>query len=246
MNCTKLCFLLVCFMMCFAPAWAESAMPQLLDAKLEIISGQVKLTSVVSAKTDIYTSSVDLRAGDLLETLRDSKAALVYADGTIMRLKERTLVEVQPLSIKVFKGKTWYKFTKRGTEFKIETPTLVAGIRGTEFEIAVGSRKRTSLSVTEGAVEARSRKSKRGMVVRSGFATHCDPESDMARPYKFNVDLKKAEWADAEWQPRVDENDIYRLFLRYQNLKYEFGEGDTRTQEAFKQMEALKSKMNKK
>jgi len=245
MNCTKLCFLFVCFIMCFTSAWAENSKLVALDAKLERISGQVKLTRVGSARTDVITQSVDLYAGDLLETLRESKATLVYADGTLMRIKERTLVEVQPLSIKVFKGKTWYKFTKRGTEFKIETPTLVAGIRGTEFEIAVGSRKRTSLSVTEGAVAARSRKTNRGLVVRSGFATHCDPESDMARPYKFNVDLKKAEWADAEWEPRVDEDDIYRLFLRYQNLKYEFGEGDARTQDAFKQMETLKSKMNK-
>ncbi|PKL50989.1 MAG: hypothetical protein CVV42_01420 [Candidatus Riflebacteria bacterium HGW-Riflebacteria-2] len=246
MNRTKLCFLFVCFIMCFTTAWAETSTLVALDARLEIISGQVKLTRVGSAKTDVITQSVDLYAGDLLETLRESKATLVYGDGTLMRIKERTLVEVQPLSIKVFKGKTWYKFTKRGTEFKIETPTLVAGIRGTEFEIAVGSRRRTSLSVTEGAVEARSRKTKRGMVVRSGFATHCDAESDMARPYKFNVALKKAEWADAEWEPRVDENDIYRLFLRYQNLKYEFGESDARTQDAFQQMDKLRNKVNPK
>ena len=246
MNRTKLCFLLVCFVMCFTSAWAENGDPLALDAELEIISGQVKLTRVGSAKTDIFTESVPLCAGDLLETLRGSKATLVYKDGTLMRIKERTLVEVQPLSIKVFKGKTWYKFTKRGTEFKIETPTLVAGIRGTEFEIAVGSRKRTSLSVTEGAVEARSRKTRRGMVVRSGFATHCDPESDMSRPYKFNVALKKAEWADADWEPKVDEDDLYRLFLRYQNLKYEVGENDARTQDAFQQMEAIKKKINKK
>ena len=221
-------------------AWADSSKLVALDARLDIISGQVKLTRVGSTRTDVITQSVELCSGDLLETLRESKATLVYGDGTIMRIKERTLVEVQPLSLKLFKGKTWYKFTKRGTEFKIETPTLVAGIRGTEFEVAVGSRKRTSISVTEGAVAVRSRKSQRGMLLRSGFATHCDPDSDMVKPYKFNVDLKNAEWATADWQSNGDSNDVNRLFIRYLNLKYEYGDSDSRTQDALKQLEAVK------
>ena len=237
MKCTKLCFLILCFMMCLNSAWADQLVA--LDAKLDIICGQVKLTRVGSAKTDVVTQAVELYAGDLLETLRESKATLVYGDGTIMRIKERTLVEVQPLSIKVFKGKTWYKFTKRGSEFKIETPTLVAGIRGTEFEVAVGSRKRTSLSVTEGAVAARSRLSKRALLVRAGFATHCDTDSDLVKPYKFNAELKKAEWSEADWQPKAESE--YQLFLRYMNLKYEYGENDARTEEARKAHEKFKA-----
>ncbi|HAE41212.1 MAG TPA: hypothetical protein DCG57_21650 [Candidatus Riflebacteria bacterium] len=244
MKCTKLCFLFICFMMCFTSAWADGSQLVALDAKLDIISGQVKLTRVGSAKTDVVTQSVDLYAGDLLETLRESKATLVYGDGTIMRIKERTLIEVQPLSIKVFKGKTWYKFTKRGTEFKIETPTLVAGIRGTEFEVAVGSHKRTSLSVTEGAVKAVSRRSKRGLLVRAGFATHCDSDSDLVKPYKFNVDRKKAEWTDAEWQSKAENE--YQLFLKYMNLKYEYGENDSRTEDARKAHDKFKAAEQKK
>lgn len=232
MNCTKLCFLVIGFIMCFTSVYADGSQLVALDAKLEIISGQVRLTRVGSTKTDVITQAVELYAGDLLETLRESKATLIYGDGTSMRLKERTLVEVQALSIKVFKGKTWYKFTKRGSEFKIETPTLVAGIRGTEFEVAVGSNRRTSLAVFEGAVAAKSRKSGRGMLIRGGFATHCDSASDMAKPYKFDVARKRSEWADTEWQAQADDNDIYRLFLRYQNLKYEYGIDDPRTLEA--------------
>ncbi len=242
MNCTKLCFLVLGFVMCLTSAYAGGSQLVALDAKLEIISGQVKLTRVGSTKTDVITQSVELYAGDLLETLRESKATLVYGDGTSMRLKERTLVEVQALSLRVFKGKTWYKFTKRGSEFKIETPTLVAGIRGTEFEVAVGSSRRTSLAVFEGAVAAKSRLSKRGMLVRGGFATHCGPESDMSKPYKFNVDKKRAEWADAEWQPQADDNDTYRLFIKQLNLKYEYGADDPRTIEALENYKAAEQK----
>ena len=189
-------------------------------------------------KTDVITQSCELYAGDLLETLRESKASLVYADGTTMRIKERTLVEVQPMSIKVFKGKTWYKFTKRGTEFRIETPTLVAGIRGTEFEVAVSSRKKASISVMEGAVAVNSIAKGKGMVLRPGFATHCEPGDTLVPAYKFNVDMKKAEWAAAEWQQSAaGAEDVNSLYIKYVNFKNEFGADDARTLEA---LQALK------
>jgi hypothetical protein len=211
-----------------------------LDAKLQILAGQVKLTRVGRANTDLLTKGVKLYAGDLLETLRESKARLTYSDGTVMKIKARTLIEVQPLSLKVFKGKTWYKFTKRGTEFRIETPTLVAGIRGTEFEVAVSSRKKSSVSVTEGAVAVRSRKSGKGMVLRQGFATHCEPGKELVPAYKFNVKRKDAEWKVNFSGSLEKTNDINKLFIRYLNFKAEFGDADPKTQEALQALEAAK------
>lgn len=242
MKRTALCFLVFCMVFSFSALWAEEARLVPLDARLEIVSGQVKLTRVGSAKTDIISQAVDLFAGDLLETLRESKAALTYKDGTVMKIKERTLVEVQPMSIKVFKGKTWYKFTKRGTEFKIETPTLVAGIRGTEFEVAVSSRKKASVSVTEGAVSVKGKASGKGLLLRPGFATHCEPGSDPVPAYKFNVDLKNSEWSGSDWESKTGKDDINARFFRYMNLKYEYGEDDARTKEALKAFEEMKNK----
>ncbi|GAB4279070.1 MAG: hypothetical protein Kow0029_22770 [Candidatus Rifleibacteriota bacterium] len=246
MKRTALCFLVICFLISTVSAWAETAKLIKLDAKLEILSGQVKLTRVGSAKTDIIAKDVELFAGDLLETLRESKAVLSYSDGTIMKIKPRTLIEVQPLSIKVFKGKTWYKFTKRGTEFRIETPTLVAGIRGTEFEVAVTSRKKASVSVMEGAVAVRSKAGKKSLLLRPGFATSCEPGEDLVAAYRFNLDKKNAEWNGAEWKNSADVSDINKLFINYLNLKYEYGDEDARTQEALKTLEAAKKKSQKK
>ncbi len=241
MNRSVLCFLFVFCLFSFSAAWAEPVKLVPLDAKLEIISGQIKLTRVGSTKTDLITQSCELYSGDLLETLRESKASLVYGDGTTMRIKERTLVELQPMSIKVFKGKTWYKFTKRGSEFKIETPTLVAGIRGTEFEVAVSSRKKTSVSVVEGAVAVNSTTKGRGLVLRPGFATHCEAGSTLVPAYKFNVDMKKAEWAVADWQKSsAAPEDVNRLFIKYLNFKNEYGVDDSRTQESLQALEAAK------
>ncbi len=247
MKRTYLCFLTIFCLLLSSAAWAGSQRMIKLDAKLEIVSGQVKLTRVGSTKTDIINESVELYAGDLLETLRESKAVLRYSDGTTMRIKPRTMVELQPLTIKVFKGKTWYKFTKRGTEFRIETPTLVAGIRGTEFEVAVTSRKKASVSVLEGAVAVSSKATRRGgMLLRPGFATHCDVGQDLVAPYKFNMAKKQADWKDDEWAKAGDTLDVNKLFINYLNLKYEYGDEDPRTIEAFENLENAKKKNGKK
>ena len=62
MNRTVLCFLLsvFCLVFCNATFAAEDLVE--LDAKLEIISGQVKLTRVGSNKTDVIDESCQLYA----------------------------------------------------------------------------------------------------------------------------------------------------------------------------------------
>ncbi len=241
MKRTALCFLMICLLLSTATVWSQEVKVVPLDAKLDILSGQVKLTRVGNAKTDIINQAVKLYAGDLLETLRESKATLVYSDGTTMKIKPRTLIEVQPLSIKVFKGKTWYKFTKRGTEFRIETPTLVAGIRGTEFEVAVSSRRKSSISVVEGKVAVKSKKSGKGLLLRPGYATHCEVGRDLVQAYNFNVEKKKSEWPSADWNGKSPD-DINKMFIKYLNLKAEYGESDPKTKDALKALESAKRK----
>lgn len=245
MKRTTMCFLLTVLCMILSTATFAEEELIALDAKLEIVSGQVKLTRVGSTKTDVISEPCQLYAGDLLETLIDSKATLTYEDGTNMRIKERTLVEVQPMSIRVFKGKTWYKFTKRGTEFRIETPSLVAGIRGTEFEVAVSSRKKSSVSVVEGAVAVRGN-AEGNALLTEGLAAYADAEGDLSKPVQFNAELKKAEWNDAEWKANPsDSTDINKLFLDYVNLKNEYGEDDVRVLEAKQKVEAARKATRK-
>ncbi len=224
-----------------APLYANEA-PEPLDASLEILQGQVKLTRVGTSRSDVISEPCQLYSGDLIETLRDSKAVLKYSDGTEMRLKERTLLEVAPMSVRVFKGRTWYNFTKRGTQFKIETPTLVAGIRGTHFEVAVSSRNKAAVSVFEGAVEVRGSQ-KGALVLRPGFAAHADASGNLSAPYKFDAERHAQDWTSAEWTTENKMKKINMLFLKYINIKNEYGENDSRTLEA---KEALRREQNRK
>lgn len=217
-----------------------------LDVKLDILAGQIKLTRIGNTKSDIISRPCQLYAGDLLETLRDTKSMLTYADGTTMKLKERTLIEVQPSSIRVFRGKTWYKFTKRGTEFKIETPSLVAGIRGTEFEVAVTSRRKTSVSVLEGAVFTNSKARGRGALVTAGEAISCDYQKPLSNKFSFNVEDKNNEWNNSEWDVvSATPTDVNSLLLNYLNFKNEFGDEDARTIEMKRALDKARAKENK-
>ena len=235
------CFLLVLVTLGVTAAAAAERAAQPLDVNLRIISGQIKLTRVGQTLSDVINKGVPLFAGDLIETLRESRAELLYKDGTRMRLKSRTLVEVQPAALKLFKGKTWYKFTKRGSGFQIETPSLVAGIRGTIFEVSVNSKGKSVLSVMEGAVEVTGKSSPNSLIVREGYATHCGQGDELVSAYRFNTKLKEAEWKEAEWKPS-DESDIGQRFINYMNLKGEYGPDDPRTQELLERERELREK----
>lgn len=224
---------------------AQKADPELLDIKLTILSGQLKLTRVGTSETALIKEPVQLYSGDIIETLREAKAVLNYSDGTEMRIKPRTMVEVRPTSLRVFKGRTWYRFVKRGSEFRIETPTLVAGIRGTEFEVSVSSKNKSFLMVMHGAVAAKSKISNKGVLLRPGFAVHCDAGKDLSSPYSFDVETRKQDWTDSLWQNGSEKDDINTRFIRYLNYKYEYGDEDPKTLDALEQLNEIKNSNNK-
>ncbi len=243
MRSTRVSFFLLTLLLAVSvSAFATEPALQPVDAKLNILGGQVKLTRVGKTLSDVYNSGFPLFAGDLIETLRESKAELVYGDGTVMRIKPLTLIEVQPTALKMFKGKTWFKFTKRGTEFVIETPSLVAGIRGTVFDVAVSSRGKSVLSVMEGAVAVKgSKDAGKRVFVKAGYATHSETGKGPVLPYQINVEKKNNEWKTVEWIPS-NENDAGQLYLNYSNLNAEFGPEDPRTIEAKRVLEEAQAK----
>jgi len=91
---------------------------------------------------------------------------LTLPDNSVLRLAPNTLFELnralfpkkKPLhfSCKVFLGSVWAKITRalgqaRGT-FHTETPSAVAGVRGTAYNLKVAADQSTDISVYEGEV----------------------------------------------------------------------------------------------
>jgi len=237
--------LVVAMIFSLATAYAtENAVPEPLDVKMSIVNGQVELARVGKSLSDVFSARYQLGAGDIIETMQESKAELVYQDGTTMRMKPLTKVEVQPTSLKIFKGNTWHKFTKRGTEFLIETPSLVAGIRGTTFDVAVSSKGKSILAGVEGKGGVRGAEGGE-LLITDGKYVGCEPGYAPGAPLIFDVDKKKAEWNEAEWKT-VTNDDISQRLANYINLKSEYGPSDPRTIEALKHVEEAKKAMKQK
>ncbi len=102
-----------------------------------------------------------LHSGDIIRTGRNSQASLIFTD-------DKSLVKLRPQSQLVIKGKRekknvkktlfmrlgtlWAKVTK-GNLFRVETPSGVAAVKGTEFEVSIDQSGTMTVTCFEGIVE---------------------------------------------------------------------------------------------
>jgi len=75
---------------------------------------------------------------DEIETGLRSQAEIVWPDdGVKLKLKPRTRLQVASNSIRLHHGDTWVNVLRKGTHFEVQTPNLVAAVRGTIFSTNV-------------------------------------------------------------------------------------------------------------
>jgi hypothetical protein len=101
---------------------------------------------------------------DQLRTDVESSAEVRWVNGGVLRMAEHSTMSVteQPKEentsepgVKVLQGRVWanmQKISNTGKKFSIESPTAVAGIRGTVFRVDVGADSSTDVLVYEGKV----------------------------------------------------------------------------------------------
>lgn len=101
---------------------------------------------------------------DQIRTDAESFAELRWVNGGVLRIAEQSTLAVteQPKEenskdpgAKLLKGRVWanmQKISNTGKKFGIESPTAVAGIRGTVFRVDVGADSSTVVLVYEGKV----------------------------------------------------------------------------------------------
>nr|MBC8489556.1 FecR domain-containing protein [Bacteroidota bacterium] len=90
-----------------------------------------------------------------------SLASIMFLDATQLKIREKTTFTIRSerlekralkTDLKINKGEMWLKVPE-GSTFRIETPTSVASVKGTEINIFVDEDGATTLTVIEGAVE---------------------------------------------------------------------------------------------
>jgi hypothetical protein len=100
--------------------------------------------------------------GDKVRTLKDSALALQFGKKTQMRVNALSTFTVETLDPKKPKpnqvnfkvGEAWTKIDDKDEKviFAVKTPVATAGVRGTEFDVAVDEEGKSKVSVIEGVV----------------------------------------------------------------------------------------------
>lgn len=133
------------------------------ENRVVLARGNVTVRSNDGARDAVI--GMTLAEGDQIRTGRDSSVRLLLASSAVVDLSENTSMVVtrasstQKTSIKIWSGRLWARVTKMfgSSEFEVEGPNAVAGVRGTEFVVEVASDGSTDINVLDGSVAVQNR-----------------------------------------------------------------------------------------
>jgi hypothetical protein len=142
------------------PALAQTAKPSPDPAGAAV--AVIPATSATLAKKErTLVAGQDVFGGDVIKTSEAGQAQIVFKDNTRLAVGPDSSVTIDKFVL-AGDGGAALKFTKGAFRFitgkgahsaySLETPTATIGIRGTKFDIAVGSEG-TAVIVFKGAVE---------------------------------------------------------------------------------------------
>jgi hypothetical protein len=133
------------------------------DAFIAGITGKVQYKEKDEAEWVDADLNMCLYVGDIVRTLKDSGAALQFGNKVQVKLNGLAQFKVtaadpkkplpNQLDLKV--GEAWAKIDDKNEKvvFQVKTPSALAGVRGTEFDVAVDEEGKSKVSVLEGVVK---------------------------------------------------------------------------------------------
>ncbi len=145
---------------------------QQVAGRLITIRGQVEVLTGAWAPA---TLNQDLFAGNTVRTLAQSRAVLLLADETQLKLNANTELQLQAVNessslitristagarteqsiMNLRSGQLYVRSKKTPARVRVNTPAVTAAIRGTEFDIQVGADGETRATVLEGSIDYR-------------------------------------------------------------------------------------------
>jgi hypothetical protein len=101
-----------------------------MEGRVSFVLGDVFINDQAASEGDAVSE------GDVIRTGPDSAAEVEIKDFSIFHIKENTEVEIEDIltspKVKVRKG--WFLIiVRKDTPFEVDTPTVLAGVRGTVF-----------------------------------------------------------------------------------------------------------------
>ena len=108
--------------------------------------------------TELNDKQVELPSGSFVKTA-DGGAQVLLADNSLLSLDKNTEVQIKADGGKTdllqLAGNTWNRVEKltSGNGFRVETPSIIAAVRGTEFGVLVAGEQQSDVFVTESNVQ---------------------------------------------------------------------------------------------
>ncbi|RZI78403.1 MAG: LysM peptidoglycan-binding domain-containing protein [Variovorax sp.] len=145
--------------------WVRPA--SMTTVKVEFVQGEAtgRMPALDAAPPTALATGDAVTEGTRLQIPKDGYLRLRLADGSVVRVQADSDIELKRLRgkrpggsyqsvIEVHKGKVESEVAPqpRGRMFEIQAPGAVASVRGTRFDVSVGSDGRVATAVTEGVV----------------------------------------------------------------------------------------------
>ncbi|HEX4824355.1 MAG TPA: FecR domain-containing protein [Candidatus Polarisedimenticolaceae bacterium] len=129
-------------------------------AKVTAVQNTVEARTSSGASWSAAKNGDPLKANDRVRTGPGSRAAILYSDQTLHRMNEKSEIEILPPSgggtgiVKILSGQSYFT-TRTPKDFgRVQTPTVTAAIKGTEFAVSVDDDGTSVVTMIEGTVEA--------------------------------------------------------------------------------------------
>lgn len=149
------------FLMVFSLVLSGSALAGGTEGRLVEVSGNVWTQAPGDEEVHARAGST-MVPGTLIRTGADGKAEVIFEDGSSVIIRSNTSLKLSGIkrqrkktSILIFFGRIWNKVSRAlgdRAAYEVNTPVLVAGVRGTAFETAVGDDGSVRIRVTDGTV----------------------------------------------------------------------------------------------
>jgi hypothetical protein len=160
---------------CAAQTNADVRPPALLLTK----EGVVEVLRRGSTHWTPARTNLALDFGDSLRTGSRSRATVRLSDLSIIRMNEKTLLEIRPQAegkgslLDLHSGSTYFLNRSKPASIQFHTPLISGAIRGTEFNLTVADDGQTTVTMIEGEVALNNAKGQ--LVLQSGEQGTVDP-----------------------------------------------------------------------
>jgi hypothetical protein len=153
--------------MFFSFKWQETEK----RALVKFVIGNVEAQSKLQTTWRNLTLNENILEGDRIKTALNSRVELSMPDGSVLRINENTIFDVNEIKdaevdkedkfkFTLWAGNIWAQFKKIVTTRQvreIESPSAVVAIRGTTLELDVDQNQNTLVRVEEGRVSVKSK-----------------------------------------------------------------------------------------